>query len=130
MHACRMLDACMLHAGCISPRLPTMGANHSASVSLHSNGTFDLVIEKIPPMALPRWSMYRCYGSTVVLLSFTAAVAAAAGCCCVGALLEHLDCGHQPHAQGRGAKKHTHRAGRLVSVYGLESPEGCAFAGP
>ena len=25
--------------------------------------------------------------------------------------LEHLECSHQPHIQGRGAKKHTQRAG-------------------
>jgi len=25
--------------------------------------------------------------------------------------LEHLECGHQPHIQGRGAKKRTQRAG-------------------
>ena len=27
------------------------------------------------------------------------------------ALLEHLECSWQPHIQGRGAKKHTQRAG-------------------
>jgi len=36
--------------------------------------------------------------------------------------LEHLECGHQPHIQGRGAKKRTQRAGWSGSGYGLESP--------
>ena len=36
--------------------------------------------------------------------------------------LEHLECGHQPHAQDRGAEKRTQLAGRSVSGYGLESP--------
>ena len=36
--------------------------------------------------------------------------------------LEHLECGHQPHAQDRGAKKRTQLAGRSASGYGLESP--------
>ena len=36
--------------------------------------------------------------------------------------LEHLECGHQPHVQDRGAKKRTQLAGRSASGYGLESP--------
>ena len=36
--------------------------------------------------------------------------------------LEHLECGHQPHAQDRGAEKRTQLAGRSASGYGLESP--------
>ena len=34
--------------------------------------------------------------------------------------LEHLECSHQPHTQGRGAKKRTQRAGRLASGCRLE----------
>ena len=34
-------------------------------------------------------------------------IAAASGC----GYLEHLECSHQPHIQGRGAKKRTQRAG-------------------
>ena len=36
--------------------------------------------------------------------------------------LEHLECGHQPHVQDRGAKKRHQLAGRSASGYGLESP--------
>ena len=36
--------------------------------------------------------------------------------------LEHLECGHQPHAQDRGAEKRTQLAGRSASGYGQESP--------
>ena len=36
--------------------------------------------------------------------------------------LEHLECGHQPHVQDRGAEKRTQLAGRSASGYGLESP--------
>ena len=39
-----------------------------------------------------------------------------------GKHLEHLECGHQPHAQDRGAEKRTQLAGRSASGYGLESP--------
>ena len=36
--------------------------------------------------------------------------------------LEHLECGHQPHAQDRGAEKRTQLAGRSASGCGQESP--------
>ena len=50
----------------------------------------------------------------------------------VPADLEHLECGHQPHAQDRGAEKRLQLAGRSASGCGQESPSpgGCAVAGP
>ena len=41
-----------------------------------------------------------------------------------GRHLEHLECSHQPHIQGRGAKK-LHPAGQMIGIggYGLRARE-------
>ena len=60
-----------------------------------------------PPPAGPLFSRLLCLNRVVRLANLH---------------LEHLECGHQPHAQDRGAEKRTQLAGRSASGYGLESP--------